>query len=76
MTICKVLKMMPIEDNTAVVVDGSEELFRNGIGVLDENGKPFEVLSVGMEKVANSDELVDRTSLLLNGRFSSKKMFV
>ena len=67
---------MKIGDNTAVVVDGSGELFRNGIGILDENGKPYEVLSVGMETAADTDDASDKTSLLLNGSFLSKKMFI
>ena len=76
MTICNVLKSMAIGDNTAVVVDGSKELFYNGLGVLDENGKPFEVLSVGMDKTIALDGMSDKTSLLLNGSFLSKKIFI
>ena len=76
MTICNVLSTMTIGDNTAVVVDGSGELFRNGIGILDENGKPFEVLSVGMDNMINAEDILNKTSLLLNGCFTSKKLFV
>ena len=77
MTICNVLKTMVVGDNTAVVVEGSGSLFRNGVGVLDENGKPYEVLSVGMDSLINMDNMSDdKTSLLLSGLFSSNKMFV
>ena len=76
MTICNVLSTMMIGDNTAVIVDGSGELFRNGMGILDETGKPYEVLSVGMDSVMNTDDMLNKTSLLLNGSFSSNKMFV
>lgn len=74
MTICNVLKTMKIGNNTAVVVDGSKELFYNGLGVLDEKGKPYEVLSVGMDKTF--DTISDKTSLLLSGSFESTKIFI
>ena len=76
MTICNVLKSMTIGENTAVVVDGPKDLFYNGLGILDENGTPYEVLSVGMDKPFESDSLSDKTSLLLNGSFLSKKIFI
>ena len=76
MTIFNVLKTMTIGNNTAVVVEGPGKLFRNGIGILDESGKPYEVLSVGMPNVFNTEDLSDKTSLLVNGDFSSNKMFV
>ena len=76
MTICNVLSTMSVGNNTAVVVDGSGELFRNGMGILDENGKPYEVLSVGMDSMVDADDILNKTSLLLNGSFISKRMFV
>ena len=76
MTIYDVLSTMTIGDNTAVIIDGSGELFRNGIGVLDKNGKPYEVLSVGMDCALKTDDILNKTSLLLKGNFLSKKMFV
>lgn len=76
MTICNVLSTMSIGNNTAVVVDNSGELFRIGIGILDDNGKPYEVLSVGMDCVTNTENMLDKTSLLLNGEFASKKIYV
>lgn len=75
MTICNVLSTMDIDENTAVVVDGSRGLFKNGIGVLDENGKPFEVISVGMD-ISDNEDIAEKTTLLVGGKFSSKKMFV
>ena len=75
MTICNVLSTMTIGENTAIVVDGSGKLFKNGIGILDDNGKPFEVLSVGLE-CAKAENILDKTSLLLKGSFSSKKVYI
>ena len=76
MTICNVLSTLTIDENTAVVVDSSRELFKNGIGVLDENGKPFEVLSVGMDNILSTDNMSGKVSLLLAGNFSSQRLFV
>ena len=77
MTICRVLSMLPIDDNTAIVVEGSRELFRNGIGILDESGKPYEVLSVGMDdNIDAKSESFDKSSLLVSGTFSSSRIYV
>ena len=76
MTICNVLATMTIDDNTAVAVEGKRELFYNGIGVLDENGTPFEVLTVGMNYFTDVNDLMDKTPLLIKGNFVSKKMYV
>ncbi len=76
MTICNVMSTLPIDENTAVVVDGARELFRNGMGVLDEKGKPFEVLSVGMDNIIGSDTEPAKVSLLIAGRFNSQKMYI
>lgn len=75
MTICNVLSTMSVGNNTAVV-DGSGELFRNVMGILDENGKPYEVLSVGVDSMVDADDILNKTSLLLNSSFISKRMFV
>lgn len=76
MTICNVLSILPIEENTAVVVDSPRKIFKNGIGIMDENGKPYEVLSVGMDCGLSADKTTEKTSLLIAGNFSSKKLFV
>lgn len=77
MRICNVLKTLNIDDNTAIVVEGDRELFWNGMGILDELGKPYEVLSVGMDDNSNmSDDMVDKFSLLINGMFSSSKIYI
>lgn len=76
MTIYKVIGILPIDGNTAVTIDGRGDLFKNGIGILDENGKPYEVLSVGMTAGSNVEEMLNKTSLLIKGDFSSAQMYV
>lgn len=74
--IYSVITTLPIGENTTVLVDGDAKSFKKGIGILDDNGKPFEVLSVGMSCSGDVDELLSKTSLLVKGQFSSKKLFV
>ncbi len=78
MIIYNVLDTIRIGDNTSVLIDGKSTPFKNGVGVLDGNGKPYEVLSVGMSSSSNSDtkELLSKTSLLVKGNFSSDKLYV
>ena len=76
MTVCNVLSTLPIGEDTAVVVGGSRELFKNGTGILDEKGKPYEVLSVGMDENIETEDVSNRASLLIKGSFASTKLFV
>ena len=76
MTVFKVIGRMSVGDNTAIVVDGKGNLFHNGVGILDENGKPYEVLSVGMDSGINVEAMLNKTSLLIEGNFVSSKLFI
>ena len=77
MTVCKVLSTLPVGEDTAVVVEGAAKLFKNGTGILDESGKPYVVLSVGMEGGhVDLDDVINKECLLIEGKFSSKKLFV
>lgn len=76
MTICNVLSMITVGKDTAIVVDGPQEIFYNGIGFLDENGKPHEVLSVGMDGGVDGAGMPMNSALLVAGEFSSKRIFV
>ena len=73
MTVFKVIGRMSVGDNTAIVVDGKGNLFHNGVGILDENGKPYEV---GMDSGVNVEEMLNKTSLLIEGNFVSSKLFI
>lgn len=75
MTIYNVLSKLTVGADTALVIEGPRELLKNGIGVLDENGKPFEVLSIGMDNLISFDNALNRTSLLISGKFESKNYF-
>jgi hypothetical protein len=67
---------MRISENTAVVVDNPRDMFRNGMQVLDGDGKMYEVLSVGIELLNDFASESNKTSLLIAGEFSSDKLYV
>ena len=74
MTILEVVGTAPINGNTTVVVKGSGDVLKNGIGILDGEGKPYQVISVGM---SSPDRAFGKTTVLLvGGNFSSNRMFV
>ena len=75
MKIYNVLKTLKVGKNTAVLVEGRGYDFRNGVAVLDSKGKPYMVLSVGMD-AGNDTKSLDRTSLLVKGKFKSNSLFV
>ena len=76
MSTCNVLHTMVIGNNTAVVVDCRGEKLRNGIGIKDENGQTYKLLSVGMDGGSIDKSSFDKTSLLIEGSFSSKRIIV
>ena len=71
MLVYNVITTLSIEENTSVLIDGDGKDFKNGTGVLDDKGFPYEVLSVGM-----SCGDVKKTSLLIKGNFTSEKLYV
>ncbi|MBQ8318979.1 MAG: hypothetical protein IJX85_11595 [Lachnospiraceae bacterium] len=75
MLVYNVIATLPIEENTSVLIDGDGKDFKNGTGVLDDKGFPYEVLSVGMS-CGDADEMLKRTSLLIKGNFASEKLYV
>ena len=76
MKIYNVIKKLPVGGNTAVIIDGTGEMFANGTGVIDENGTPFEVLSVGMSSLREFDLADRKTDLLIKGEFLADRLFV
>lgn len=74
MTILEVIGSMPVEENTSVIVKGDGELLKNGIGILDSDGKPHRIISVGMSSPENAK---DRTTpILVEGKFDSDRIYV
>ena len=75
MIIYDVIGSAPINGNTTVVIDGNGEHLKNGLGVLDEQGMPHEIISVAMTS-SNSEASLNKTTLLISGTFLSSKLYV
>lgn len=74
MKVLNVIRTLKIGNNTSIIVNDKCKDVKNGTGVLDENGKPYVVLSVGMNKAKGS--INDTTTLLIEGEFNSNKLFI
>ena len=73
MTIFDVIETAPINGDTTVIVKGDDSVLKNGIGVLDSNGKPYRIKSVGL--TSRGDGSVT-TPILIEGTFNSSRMYV
>ncbi len=73
MTILDVIDTAPINGDTTVIVYGDDSILKNGIGILDSNGKPYKVKSVGLTSQEGNRKT---TPLLVEGSFSSSMIFV
>lgn len=73
MTILDVIDTAPINGDTTVIVKGDDSVLKNGIGILDSNGKPHKIISVGLTSGAGEKTT---TPLLVEGNFSSSKVYV
>lgn len=73
MRVYDVIDTLKIGGNTSIVINDRGKDIKNGIGILDEHGKPYVVLSVGMN---NTKGKLETTTLLIEGIFKSNKVFV
>ncbi len=73
MTILEVIDSAPINGDTTVIIKGDDSVLKNGIGILDANGKPYKIKSVGMTSTVGGNET---TPLLVEGDFRSSRIFV
>ena len=73
MTILDVIDYASINGDTTVIVEGDDSILKNGIGILDDNGKPHKIKSVGL--TSDSDSRTT-TPLLIEGPFKSSRIFV
>ena len=73
MTILEVVETAPLNGDTTLIVRGDDSVLKNGIGILDANGKPYRVKSVGL---TSGDGDKTTTPQLVVGSFSSYRIFV
>lgn len=72
-----VINTIQIGNTTSVLVHGRGTPFKNGIIVSDTKGEIYKVIAVGMSgSVLDVNNALDKTSLLVEGSFSSNKMYV
>lgn len=71
-----VLMAKAIGNNTAIVVDCPGKEFRNGIEIKDENNQTFKLLSVGLVGGRVNVSSFEKTTILVEGIFTSKKIIV
>ena len=75
-TTYNVLDTMAVGKDTAVVVDCNGEELRNEIIVKDEKNQDYKVLSVGLVAGWHDENSYDKTTILIEGSYSSKKIIV
>lgn len=77
MTVLDVVGTVPLNGNTSAVIKGDGSVLKNGIGILDSDGKPHVVISVGLSSgIADMVEEKKTTAILVEGIFSSKRIYV
>jgi len=73
MRVMKVIDTLKVGNNTLIAVDDPCEDIKNGYGVIDENGKPHEIISIGTN---NNKKSINITNILIEGDIKAKKIFV
>ena len=73
MRVIEVIDTLKIGNNTSIGIKDKCPEIKNGVGILDENGKPYIVLSVGLTKTTGE---INSTIILVEGDFNSKKIFI
>lgn len=69
----EVIDTLKIGSNTSIIIKDKGIGLKNGTALLDDTGKPYVILSVGMN---NDKGNIETTTLLLEGDFKSKRIFV
>ena len=73
MTILEVVGTAAINGDTTVIVKGDDSVLKNGIGILDDEGKPYKIISVGLTSGSDNG---NTTPLLVEGVFASNRIYV
>lgn len=76
MKMYNVISTLVIGDNTSAILGAPFQEFKKGMMVLDDSGKPYEILSIGMTNGGNALDCLNKANLLIKGHFKSKKMYV
>lgn len=71
-----VVNTMNVGNNTAVIIDGSSEMFSKGTVIISDSGTSYQVMSVGMLNGEAVRSKARNTTLVIRGRFQSPKIYV
>ena len=73
MRVLQIMDTLKLGNNTLIAVNDPCEDIKNGSGILDENGKPYVILSIGTN---SNKENINITNILIEGELQSKKIFI
>lgn len=65
--ICTILNKLKIGNNLSISIDGNCENLKNGDIIEDEFKNTFQIISVGMTRFGNTEDLFKSTDLLIKG---------
>ncbi|CAI3548408.1 hypothetical protein [Clostridium neonatale] len=74
--IFEVENKLKVGKNTAVTIRGSSDVLKNGIKILNEDNKEYLVISIGMPKNQNTEDILKHTELLVEGEFSGNTVIM
>lgn len=70
----KVIDTFSIGGNTSVTIEGNGDELCNGLGITDEKGREYRILSVAMVHYENPSDIKKSTALLIEGNFTGKEI--
>lgn len=72
----KVISILKIQNNTAVMLEGDLKYLRNDMSVSNEKSKEFHILSVGMTDFRDVSNIGKITCVLIEGEFEGENLYV
>lgn len=73
MRVLKIMDTLKIGNNTLLAVDDPCEDLKNGCALLDEQGKPHIIISIGTN---SNKENINITNILIKGDIQSQNIFI
>ena len=71
-----VMNTMDVGNNTAVIIDGTGELFSKGAQILSDSGSRYSVVSVGMLNGESFGRRAKNATIIVRGKFSSQAIYI
>lgn len=72
----KVIHRIKIQENTAVTIEGMVDNVQHGQSILDAEGESHILLSVGITKYKNPQDLTKYSDLLISGDVNSEYIVI